>query len=91
MVLNVGLVRAESIDQLLVETIERGQSAMIRMQERFKRGLSLGWDAEGLQVMPDALDVCEEISDKSSAMQLTDAIHEAFRRITDGEILGVRK
>lgn len=89
MMLNVGLVRAEDIDALLVETIVRGQQALVRCKDRYLRGLAFGFDAQGLQDIPDALDVHEAIIDKSSPQQLKLAIREAYRRITHGDLLEV--
>jgi hypothetical protein len=89
MMLNIGLVRAEDIDALLVETIVRGQMAFVRCKDRFLRGMSFGFDAQGLQDVPDALDVYEAIVDASSPQQLKLAIREAYRRITHGELLEV--
>lgn len=89
MMLNIGLVRAEDIDALLVETIMRGQMAFVRCKDRFLRGLSFGFDAQGLQDVPEALDVYEIIVDSSSPQQLKLAIREAYRRIMGGELLEV--
>lgn len=89
MMLNIGLVRAEDIDALLVETVQRGQQAFVRCKDRYLRGLAMGFDAQGLQDVPDALDVHEAIVDKSSPQQLKLAIKEAYRRITHGELLEV--
>ena len=89
MMLNIGLVRAEAIDALLVETITRGQMAFVRCKDRYLRGLAFGFDAQGLQDVPDALDAYEAIVDASSPQQLKLAIREAYRRIMGGELLEV--
>jgi len=89
MLLNIALVRAEDIDALLVETIVRGQMAFVRCKDRYLRGLAMGFDAQGLQDMPAALDALEAITDASSPLQLKRAISEAYRRITGGELLEV--
>lgn len=86
-ILNTALVRAEEIDELLVETVKRGQDAMVRMKARYLRGLRFGFDAAGLRDVPDALEAWEEIADKSSPLQLKYAIQEAYRRMTGGQIL----
>ena len=86
-VLNSALVRAEQIDELLVETIQRGQEAMVRMKDRYLRGLRFGFDAAGLRDVPAALDAWEAMADASSPLQLQHAIKEAYRRMTGGAIL----
>ena len=89
MMLNIALVRAESIDAALVATITRGQMAFVRCKDRFLRGLPFGFDAGGLVDVPEALDVLEAITDASSPAQLKLAIREAYRRITNGDLLEV--
>lgn len=86
-ILNAALVRAEQIDELLVETIQRGQAAMVRMQGRYRRGLRFGLDAAGLRDIPAALDAWEAMADASSPLQLQHAIHESYRRIRCGNVL----
>jgi hypothetical protein len=89
MKLNVGLVRAESIDPLLVATMKLGQGAMVRMQARVARGLSFGFDADGLRDVPYALEAFEAILASSSPLQMKHAIQEAWSRITGGDVLGI--
>lgn len=87
MKLNTGLVRAEEIDPLLVATMKLGQGAMIRMQNRFNRGLAFGFDADGLRDVPYALEAYEAILAASSPLQMKMAIQEAWRRISGGDVL----
>ncbi len=87
MVFNIALMRAEDIDPLLVETITRGQMAFVRCKDRYLRGLPFGFDAQGLQDVPDALDAYQAMVDASSPLQMQMAINEAYRRITHGELL----
>lgn len=89
MILNIGLIRAEAIDQLMVETIQRGQHAFVRMKDRYLRGLALGFDAQGLQDVPLALDAYEDMTDKSSPKQMVLAIKETYARISNGDLLEV--
>lgn len=89
MILNIGLIRAEAIDPLLVCTMQRAADAMVRMRDRHSHGLRLGFDAAGLQDVPAALDAYEAICDASSPRQMTDAIQEAWRRIAGGDVLRV--
>jgi len=89
MVFNIALMRAEDIDPLLVETMTRGQMAFVRMKDRYLRGLPFGFDAQGLQDVPDALDAYQAMVDASSPLQMQLAINEAYRRIMGGELLEV--
>jgi hypothetical protein len=89
MVFNIALMRAEDIDPLLVETMTRGQMAFVRMKDRYLRGLPFGFDAQGLQDVPDALDAYQVMVDASSPLQMRLAINEAYRRIMDGDLLEV--
>jgi hypothetical protein len=89
MILNVGLLRAEQIDQMLVETMIRGQQGIARMIDRYKRGMKFGCDAQGLQDIPEALDAYEVIMDASSPLQMMQAIQGAYERITNGEVIEI--
>lgn len=89
MMFNIGMIRAEAIDPLLVETMQRGQMAFVRMQARYRRGLPLGFDAQGLHDVPEAIDVYEVMVDHSSPQQMIDCIKAAYARISNGEILQV--
>ena len=50
---------------------------------------TVGFEAQGLQDVPHALEAYIAIVDASSPMQLKLAIKEAYRRITNGELLEV--
>lgn len=63
----------------------------MRCKDRYLRGLPFGFDALGLQQVPDALDAYEAIVDASSPQQLKLAIREAYRRITNGDLLEITK
>lgn len=86
MMLNVGLVRAESIDALLVQTMQRAQDAMCRMKDRVLRGLPFGFDASGLCTVPVALDAFEAILDASSPKQMALAVQVVWQRIQEQHI-----
>lgn len=86
-ILNAALVRAEEIDELLVETIKLGQAAMVRAKDRRLRGLRFGFDADGLRDVPAALDAWEAMADASSPLQLRHSIQEAYKRMTGGQVL----
>lgn len=89
MILNVGLIRAESIDAQLVASMQAAQEAMTRMKDRYLRGLRFGFDAQGLRDTAAAIDDFEVIFDASSPLQMKAAIQEAYKRITDGDVLTV--
>jgi len=87
MTVNIGLVIAERIDKSIVNTMILGQAAMMRMRDRYTRGHALGFDAVGLVDLPKALADYEDIADAQSEMQITQAVREAYRRCTDGNVL----
>ncbi len=89
MILNVGLIRAESIDERLVTIIHTGQMAFARMKDRFQRGLGFGFDAEGLRDVPIAIDAYEDIMNASSPMLMKMAIRAAYARITNGDLIEI--
>ena len=89
MCLNVGLVRAEQIHPDLVAITQAGQDALARSSHRYRGGLRLGFDAQGLQDVPAALDAYEAVMDQSSPLQMQHAIQAAWGRIWDGDTLGV--
>lgn len=87
MMLNIGLIRAEQIDPALVSSMQNGQAAFARMRDRYQRGLSFGFDADGLKSVPIALDDYEVIVDASSPLQMMQSIREAYKRISNGDLL----
>ncbi len=89
MTMNMGLVRAEAIDPELVAIMAAGQDAFVRMKDRYLRGLAFGFDAQGLQDAPVAIDAYEVMVDASSPKQMIESIRETYRRIRRGQILEV--
>lgn len=87
--LNCAAVRAETIDPALVELIGRAQMALVRAKERYLKGLTLGFDAAGLQALPVALDAWEQMADNSSPLQMRDCIKESYCRVSGGHILRI--
>ena len=80
--LNCARVRTEKIHPKALALIMDAQEAMTRMKGRYLRGLALGFDAEGLIVMPAALDAWEQIADGSTALQMRATLKESYRRVT---------
>jgi hypothetical protein len=62
---------------------------MVRMQDRYKRGLALGVDGAGVTEIPDALEVYEAVTLVSSPAQMVIAIKEAYRRVSNGDVLRI--
>ena len=81
MAVNLALVRAESIDDLLVQTMELAQDAMHACKARYLQRGRFGFDGLGLQAMTEAMDAHEAITDASSPQQMADALREVGRRI----------
>ncbi len=90
MSMNMGLVRAESIDPEVVAIMIAGQQAFARMKDRRLRGLAFGFDAQGLQDVSVAIDAYEAVVDASSPQQMIDSIRETYTRIRRGQILEVK-
>ena len=82
-------VRAEEISPVLTSTMKLGLSAMHRMHERYVRGLTLAFDADGLRDVPFALGACEDILAASSPLQMKLAIKEGWRRKTGDTTLEI--
>lgn len=78
---NLAAVRAESIDDLLVQTMELAQDALHACKARYQQCGRFGFDGLGLQAMTDAMDAHEAITDASSPLQMLDALREVGRRI----------
>lgn len=89
MAFNIAMIRAESIDPLLVAAVQRGMDAMVRMQERAQRGLNLRFDSPGLRDTPPAMDAYEAILDASSPLQMALASKEVYKRMTNGDVLNI--
>jgi len=79
--INVGMVRAEQIDELCVPPMLAARDALIRCDAiRGKHG-RYGFDGPGLQAMATGLEVYEEILRNSSPQQMTEALHHAMTRM----------
>jgi len=77
---NQVLIRAEGIDELLVEVALRAQAALVAMAQRHERIGRWGVDAAGLADMPAMLDVYYEIVRLSTAKQMISAAKESRAR-----------
>jgi hypothetical protein len=88
-VVNVALIRSESIDQLCVETCQRAQDALMAVLSRSKRLGKWGLDAAGLQDIPPAMDLHEQLLELSTPHQMQQAMQETLRRMRTGHGLEV--
>lgn len=85
--MNVGLIRALDIDSSLTQTIHSGQMAIVRMGDRHRRGLALGFDAQGLRDLPEALDAYLAIVEASTPQQMILACRQVVEWTRKGLIL----
>jgi len=78
--INVGIVRAEQIDELCVAPMLAMRDALIRCDEIRGRHGRYGFDGSGLQAMADGLDVYEEMVRKSTPNQMRAAMSISMQR-----------
>lgn len=81
---NVALIRSESVDQLCVETCQRAQHALMAVLARSQRLGKWGLDAAGLQDIPPAIDLHEQLLELSTPLQMQKAFNETIRRMNAG-------
>lgn len=89
--LNVALVRAEHIHELAEEAVIQAQQALMRCLARHERGLRYGFDHTGLEHIPPALDIYDDILAGSTPAQMQEALQEAARRMQAGQVLEVQR
>ena len=87
MLLNVGMIRAESISQDIVLIMQNGQHAMNRMKARYLNVETLAFDGPGIEAVDYALETYQSIMDMSSPLQMIKAIQEAYKRISAGDLI----
>lgn len=79
--INIGILRAEQIDALLVSPMLAARDALLRCDAiRGKHG-RYGFDGPGLQAMAEALDVYEEIVRISTPAQMREAMTLSIARM----------
>jgi hypothetical protein len=84
---NVGLVRAESIGQPLVDAFKAAGEAMLECARRQKASGKYGFSGPNLLSMNAAMDLYEQLLGLSSPNQMHSAQMEAYRRLTAGEVI----
>lgn len=79
--INVGILRAEQIDELCVAPMLAARDALIRCDEiRGKHG-RYGFDGPGLQAMAAGLEVYEEMVRQSTPAQMREAMALSIKRM----------
>lgn len=76
--INVGMVRAEQIDELCLAPLLAARDALIRCDAIRGRHGRYGFDGPGLQAMAAGLEVYEEMVRKSTPQQMHDALAESL-------------
>lgn len=72
--LNIAKVRAAEISQDIYDGIEEGHQAMKRCKARYEKHGKFGFDGQGLQAMPYAIEAHEAIYQASSQKQMEIAL-----------------
>lgn len=81
--INVGLIRAEQIDQLAAETMKMGISALTHCSEIHQRHGRFGFTGPDLLAMNDAIELYEGILRLSTPKQMLDALDIAADRMRE--------
>lgn len=84
-VLNVGLIRAESIAPEVVEAMKEAIEALLHCHSLHQRHGRWGFTGPGLQAMNAALELYEQILAQSSPLQMEAAVKESYRRMVAGQ------
>ena len=87
--INDAVIRSESIDALCVETCKLAQEALLQAKERYLRTGRWGFDWQGLQNIPPALDLYEAIIANSNPAQMIETGHEQINRVNRKQTLQV--
>lgn len=90
-VLNVGLIRGESIGPEVVEAMKLAMEAILNCHRLHERHGRWGFTGPGLQVMNAALEFYEQILGSSSPNQMEAAVKESYRRMVAGQFHAVNE
>lgn len=85
--INVGMIRAEAIDQQLVEMFKAAGEAMLEADRIRERHGSYGFTGPHLLAMNAVMDLYEEVLGKSTPNQMNAAALDGMRRMQRGEVL----
>lgn len=76
--INVGLVLAKDIDELVVDVFDRAIGSMQEMQARHRRVGKFGADAQALQNVPEAIDLLAQLYENITPLQATEALADSM-------------
>lgn len=76
--INVGLVLAKDIDELVVDVFDRAIGSMQAMQARYQRVGKFGADAQALQNVPEAIDLLAQLYENITPLQATEALADSM-------------
>jgi len=85
--INVTMILSEKIDPLAVKVAIDARDACMRLWHRFNRTGLLGFDGPGLQDIPPALDLHDQLMALLTPLQVAEAANEVNNRMQAGEIL----
>jgi hypothetical protein len=83
-VINVSMVRCETIGQQGVELCQQAQESLMHMRARHTRTGRWGVDAAARENIPAALDLHEQLLQLSGPRQMREALQEVLRRCESG-------
>lgn len=81
--INVGMIRAESIDPFCVQTMAAAIQALGRVDAIYGRHRRYGFHGPDLEVVKDAVHLYEEILRNSTPLQMEAAVNESARRMIE--------
>jgi hypothetical protein len=84
---NVTMILAEKIDPLAERVAVDARDACMRLWQRFNRTGLLGFDGPGLQDIPPALDLHDQLMALLTPLQVAEAANEVNNRMQAGEVL----
>jgi hypothetical protein len=84
---NVGMIRAEEIDQFLVDIMMKAGEAMLSCERIRRKHGAFGFHGEDLLAVNAAVDAYESILSASSPLQMDAAARECERRIRAREVI----
>jgi hypothetical protein len=79
--INVGIIRAEQIDELCVQPMLAARDALMRCDDIHGRHGRYGFDGPGLQAMATGLEVYEEMVRNSTPAQMREAMTLSIARM----------
>lgn len=86
--LNIALLLAEyGIEASSIPTIKLAHEALLRVRERAQRTGKWAFDGEGIRVIKDAVNIHDEQISIATRGQITAALVEVNRRVTEGETI----